>query len=346
VDIAGSPYGLAVQLPDRTPPSVTIDQAASQPDPTRASPILFTVVFSEPVSGFAGSGVSFTGSSVGGSLVASVSGSGAIYTVSVTGMSGAGTVVASVPTGAASDAAGNPSLSSTSADNVVTFDDAAPLVAPAIADALSNGGDGDGVLELAEKLTFAYGVTDGGTGVGVTAGCIDDPTPADGCGAGSPVADGGVRQDLPAGAHAFCVYAADAASNAATVCRTFSVLYSFTGFFPPIDAAPVVNVFKAGKAMPVKWQITDVNGVGIADPASFVAIATSPVSCSDWSGSPRSTIFRRVKASPTPLYRGQGQWQLNWEVPASYAGTCQLMQLTLADAGGVVAQRTARFQFK
>ena len=34
---------------DVTPPTVTINQAAAQADPTNASPINFTVVFSEPV---------------------------------------------------------------------------------------------------------------------------------------------------------------------------------------------------------------------------------------------------------------------------------------------------------
>ena len=92
---------------DKAAPSATIDQAASQVDPTSASPISFTVVFSETVSGFAGADVSFVGSTVGGSLAAAVSGTGPTYTVAVTGMTGTGTVVASVPAGAASDAAGN-----------------------------------------------------------------------------------------------------------------------------------------------------------------------------------------------------------------------------------------------
>ena len=38
---------------DTTAPSVTINQAAGQADPTGLSPINFTVVFGEPVSGFA-----------------------------------------------------------------------------------------------------------------------------------------------------------------------------------------------------------------------------------------------------------------------------------------------------
>src|SRR3989442_1202100 len=43
--------------PDTTAPTVTINQAAGQADPTNASPINFIAVFSEPVSGFSGAGI-------------------------------------------------------------------------------------------------------------------------------------------------------------------------------------------------------------------------------------------------------------------------------------------------
>src|SRR5438874_1312327 len=46
--------------PDTTPPAVTINQAAGQADPTNNSPINFTAVFSEPVSGFSGAGVTIS----------------------------------------------------------------------------------------------------------------------------------------------------------------------------------------------------------------------------------------------------------------------------------------------
>jgi hypothetical protein len=113
---------------DNVAPTVTINQTPGQADPTSGSPIAFTVVFSEPVTGFTAGDVSLAGSTVGGTIVASVSGSGASYTVSVTGMSGTGTVRAAIAAGAAHDSAGNASLASTSTDNTVTFDGVAPTV--------------------------------------------------------------------------------------------------------------------------------------------------------------------------------------------------------------------------
>src|SRR5206468_333851 len=103
-------------------PTVTINQAAGQADPTNMTPARFTVVFSEPVTGFTASDVSLAGSTAGGSPVAFVSGSGRNYTVTVTGMTGDGTVVASVPGGSAADAAGNPNTASASSDHTVRFD--------------------------------------------------------------------------------------------------------------------------------------------------------------------------------------------------------------------------------
>ena len=106
---------------DKTQPSVTINQAAGQADPTSASPINFTVTFSETVTGFTASDISFAGSTAGGTLTAAVTGTGPTYNVAVSGMTGTGNVVVSVPAGAATDAAGNASLASTSTDNTVAY---------------------------------------------------------------------------------------------------------------------------------------------------------------------------------------------------------------------------------
>jgi hypothetical protein len=110
-------------------PTVTINQTAGQADPTTTGPISYTVNFSEPVTGFDGSDIAFTGSTVGGTLSASVAGSGQTYTVTVSGMSGQGAVRASIPAGAATSIAESlATLASTSTDNTVTFDAQAPTV--------------------------------------------------------------------------------------------------------------------------------------------------------------------------------------------------------------------------
>ena len=104
---------------DATRPSVTIEQPSGQPDPTSASPINFSVEFSEPVTGFSGGDITLGGTA--GAATAVVAGGGTTYNVTVSGMTAAGTVTASIPANAATDVAGNGNTASTSSDNTVTF---------------------------------------------------------------------------------------------------------------------------------------------------------------------------------------------------------------------------------
>ncbi|AYM97212.1 IPTL-CTERM sorting domain-containing protein [Acidovorax sp. 1608163] len=99
------------------PTSVTINQASGQADPAGASPINFTAVFDQGVTGFTGTDVSFAGSTVGGTLVATVTGGPTTFNIAVTGMTGNGTVVASIPSNVVDQT--NPA--STSTDNTVTL---------------------------------------------------------------------------------------------------------------------------------------------------------------------------------------------------------------------------------
>ena len=108
-------------------PSVTINQAAAQADPTKASPINFSVVFSESVTGFTSSDVTITGTA-GGTKTVTISGSGATYNVAVSGMTGQGTVIATIAASTVIDSTSNPNTASTSTDNTVTYDSVAPTV--------------------------------------------------------------------------------------------------------------------------------------------------------------------------------------------------------------------------
>ena len=83
---------------DFTPPTVTINQAVGQADPTGISSIDFTVTFSEPVTVFTNTDVTIGGTATG-PITSVVNGSGANYTVTVSGMTGSGTVIASIPAG-------------------------------------------------------------------------------------------------------------------------------------------------------------------------------------------------------------------------------------------------------
>ena len=117
-------------------PNVTINQAASQPDPTSASPINFTVQFDQVVTGFATGDVSLSGTA--GATTGIVTGSGATYNVAVYGMTAIGTVIATIAAGVCGNACAQTNNASTGTDNTVTINCVPPVVN--VTPAISCGG--------------------------------------------------------------------------------------------------------------------------------------------------------------------------------------------------------------
>ena len=103
-----------------------------------------------------------------------------------------------------------------------------------------------------------------------------------------------------------------------------------------------MNNAKAGQAIPIKWRITDKNGLPISDPASFVSITSYGVSCSSFEGDPTSSVEEVAAGSSGLQYLGDGWWQYNWKTPKSYAAQCRVMKRTLDDK----SEHTASFSFK
>ncbi len=150
-------------------PSVTINQASGQADPTGTSPINFTVVFSAAVTGFATGDVTI-GGTAGGTKAGTVTGSGTTYNVAVTGMTTAGTVTASVPAAVAVDASARTNVASTSTDNTVTWSPGGPTVT--INQAASQA-DPAGTSPINFTVVFSAAVTgfvSGDVTIGGTAG--------------------------------------------------------------------------------------------------------------------------------------------------------------------------------
>ena len=119
-----------------------------------------------------------------------------------------------------------------------------------------------------------------------------------------------------------------------------TVEYTVEAFTPPIDNPPTFNKAKAGKTIPVKWRLTDANGVPVSDPASFVSITSDSSACS--ASDPIDTIESYSNDSGLH-YLGDGRWQFNWKTPTSYTGECRVMRLNLAS--GQVGP-IAYFRFK
>ena len=111
---------------DDTRPTVTINQATAQGDPTNTGPIHFTAIFNEEVTDFTSAGVTLSGTA--GATSAVVSGGPSTYDVAVNVVNN-GTVIVNIGQDGAHDASGNGNTASTSEDNTVTFDIIRPTVA-------------------------------------------------------------------------------------------------------------------------------------------------------------------------------------------------------------------------
>ena len=132
----------------------------------------------------------------------------------------------------------------------------------------------------------------------------------------------------------------DNAGRTRTVACPYSVGYVISGFLQPIDNSPTVNQANAGQTIPVKWRITDHDGSGISDRASFVSITSGSTTCS--SSDPLDAV-ETYSGNSGLQYLGDGYWQFNWKTPKSFRGRCRLMRLDLADGR---MDRIAHFQFR
>ena len=157
IDGATNPNDAATQLSwtyDGTAPTVTINQAVGQDDPTNISPVHFTVQFYEAVTDFDDTGdVSVSGA---GSLVVSITPlDGDAYDVEVD-VTTLGTVIATVPAGGAADLASNLNDAATRTDNEVTYDPVAPTVT---VDTDAGQDDPTNVAAIEFKVQFSENVT-------------------------------------------------------------------------------------------------------------------------------------------------------------------------------------------
>jgi Domain of unknown function (DUF4347)/Domain of unknown function (DUF5122) beta-propeller len=91
---------------DTLVPTVTINQATAQTDPTATLPVNFTVTFSEAVTGFNPAAINLSTSTTGGTLTPTITGSGSVYNVAVSGMTGSGNVIASINANAVTNSVG------------------------------------------------------------------------------------------------------------------------------------------------------------------------------------------------------------------------------------------------
>jgi hypothetical protein len=125
--------------------------------------------------------------------------------------------------------------------------------------------------------------------------------------------------------------------------------YGFVGFLAPVDNNGILNVARAGRAIPLKWRLYDLgnNPVSNMSPA-VVQVGSVSLSCGSGTVANDAILDSEYATGGSALQnQGGGAYQFNWSTPAGYAGTCRQLRLDLGERNpdGMPFYRTANFQF-
>jgi hypothetical protein len=133
------------------------------------------------------------------------------------------------------------------------------------------------------------------------------------------------------GAHTFRVDARDSSGNAASLVRTYSVVYDFDGFFSPLAPQPTVSTLKAGDDVPVKFSLNGYQGLDV-----FAAPPAWKPGCPSRS-TDSSRAFGTLSYKPSV-----DRYVFLWKTDPSWAGSCRELIVTLGD--GTIRHAGVRFR--
>jgi len=104
--------------------------------------------------------------------------------------------------------------------------------------------------------------------------------------------------------------------------------YQFVGFFPPVQTgAAVVNLAKAGSAIPLKWQLRDKSGRFINDLKAVTGIRYQERKCSD--STLLNDLVQADSSGSSGLKVSGNQYHYNWKTSKNMAGKCYRLDVEL-----------------
>ncbi|MGC5172476.1 PxKF domain-containing protein [Microbacterium sp. DT81.1] len=169
-----------------------------------------------------------------------------------------------------------------------------------------------------------------------------DPMPGSGIAGGSPSSGFVALNTSSVGPKTATVPAGtvldDEGNTSEEVACGYSVVYHFDGFFRPVDKGGVVNSFKAGSAVPIKFSLDSDQGLDILAIGS-PSLTFTPCTA----GASVDAIEETVTAGGSSLAYDAvaGQYVYVWKTLKTWAGKCGTFQLTLDDG----TSHTAKFLF-
>jgi hypothetical protein len=166
---------------------------------------------------------------------------------------------------------------------------------------------------LNQAVPASYSCTDGGSGVASCAG---------------PAANGANINTASVGANTFTVNAADNVGNSSSASVGYTVNYKFSGYVSPVYNPPTVNLGKAGRTYPVKFQVSDANGAFISALSAVTSVTYLSTSCASFSSDPTGSLTSSTTGNSGLHYDSTAnQYTYNWAAPA--AAGCYTLFVTL-----------------
>lgn len=144
----------------------------------------------------------------------------------------------------------------------------------------------------------------------------------------------------------FTATSTPAVTNLGGTVFAFVGSYALVGFAPPVDN-DAVNVAKAGRVIPLKWQLYDLGGNPIDDLAPAAVHVTS-VSIACASLAQTGDAVEEYAAGASGLQNlGGGAYQFNWATSKTFSVSCRRLRLDLGEQNpdGTPFYRTADFRF-
>ena len=133
---------------------------------------------------------------------------------------------------------------------------------------------------------------------------------------------------LGAGPQTLSVQFFPASSNYSSASKTvqLAVNYRFAGFFKPVKNLPVMNIVKAGRAIPIKFSLGRYEGLQVMQPGTPTVLNAA---CT----TPSETMTDEDDGSENSSgLKAEGyQYTYVWKTSAAWAGTCRKLVITLAD---------------
>lgn len=125
------------------------------------------------------------------------------------------------------------------------------------------------------------------------------------------------------------VMVTDPGGLSATDAATVYVIYDFSGFLSPVDNLPAASVVKAGRAVPLKFDLGGDKGLEILAVGSPTSVAVDCVS-----GVPAGSAEPANSSGQSRLQydRKTGQYTYVWKTNKAWAGSCRLVTVVLVDA--------------